>query len=103
MTMVSSQLFGLKGLFLEILDSEHRGRCARDGRKARDSAHHGLRPDFHQVSSRSLSSRGVDDKVDLAILDEVHHIGSSLGNLVYALDIKSVMAENPCCSLGRNE
>jgi len=71
----------------------HDGRARIDGRRA----------DFHLVSARRLARRGVDDQLDLAVLQEIQRVGPALGELEDAPDFEAGLFQHGGRAGGGNQ
>src|SRR5258705_4594 len=68
-------------LFLQGLDGGDGGSCAGQGGDHRHLVQHGHRADLALVGGGAFFRRGVDDQVDLGVLDVVDDVGAALGEL----------------------
>jgi len=63
-------------------DAVETGFGTAQGGHDRNPIGHSSAPDFHLVFARDFSARGVDDELDLAVLDHVADVRATLGDFV---------------------
>ena len=68
------------------LDALKRGPGGGKRGHQRDIVNYRAPSDGIAVGAAHFAGRGVDDKADLLVLDDIKHVGAALGNLVHFLD-----------------
>ena len=86
--------------FQKGLDSVDDSGGTREGGDTWDVMSYRLAPDGHFIRFWFLSARGVDDEVDLPILNPVNNVWSALSHLEYALNSDPIIHQDLGCSLG---
>ena len=78
----------------EAADAADGGLRAGEGRDDRDLVADAGAADLVFVLARGFAERGVDDEMDVAVLDRVDDMGTSLDHLVHRLAGDAVRPEN---------
>ena len=81
--MIFLQTSHLNFSFLERANSIRAGQRGADGRHDRNFCRERGVANDHFVLARNFPAGRVDDEIDIAVLDTVEHVGTSLVNLEY--------------------
>ena len=65
-------------------------------RQRGDLALQGLAPDGERIGDGLRAFRGVDDEIDLVVLDQVDHVRTALDHFVHAVAIDPLFVEKLC-------
>ena len=84
--MVFLYRLNLKLPFYYGLDCKGRGPGPRKGSSIRDFKHEGSPSNSVGFRDCLLVARGVNDQVNLSILNHIHYMGSALPDLIHSLN-----------------
>ena len=99
--MVSLQRFDREFLFLERTDALQGGKGGSEGGDHRYAVQNRFAADAILITPRDQAERGIDDQLNLSVLDQVGDVGPAFADAQDGLRLDAVFVEKLSGSFGR--